>query len=692
MTITMTDADASRFHQVEHNAAGHFQIHLSRLTARIVGNIYRTMPSEQLEKLLAEYNFLTGYQEGPSVPAGLQERPSSLPVAGWLAEFEADYRGHLPLRALQETLGLTAEHVDLLLAAGLIEEDIRFGALFAALQAPLPTRRPCFGILSWLLAGDSSNDAAIWRTAKKLTRHGLLVIQRDEGSVRLEWTVRVPLPIWDALRGERVSQPGGRLQRQSQAIFPDLDALVLPDAIHKKVREIPKMIRRGQLDTLVLRGMTGAGRRTTLGAIARALGRDLLLHDRGKVTEEEVRLVGPLATLTNALPVIRQEANAGETLQVERLPGYRGPLGIAMGRMGGMEGDAMRNAMTLSLPPPALDQRRRFWQLAGLPMTEEDAEIVANRFLLTGGRICQVGKLAHNRMLLEGRDKATPDDVCSAMRAANRQALETLATPLASVPRWSNLIVPERVASELGVLEARCREREQLLEHVGPAFKHDLNRGVRALFSGPSGTGKTLAARALAGALQMDVYRVDLAGVVNKYIGETEKNLNRTFTYAEELDIILLLDEGDSLMAQRTDVRGANDRYANLETNFLLQRLESYQGIILITTNAAQRIDEAFIRRLDVVIDFVRPEAEERRLLWSLHLPQDHRIEEAFLERAIQRCKLTGGQIRNSALHASLLALQDERPLTAEALSAALEREYRKAGHPYPLASVNGRR
>jgi SpoVK/Ycf46/Vps4 family AAA+-type ATPase len=276
------------------------------------------------------------------------------------------------------------------------------------------------------------------------------------------------------------------------------------------------------------------------------------------------------------------------------------------------------------------------------------------------------------------------------MGVANRQALETLATPLTAVSGWSSLVVPERVASELEVLEARCHSRERLLDHVGPAFIHNLNRGVRALFSGPSGTGKTLAARALAGALQMDVYRVDLASVVNKYIGETEKNLNRIFTYAEELDIILLLDEGDSLMTQRTDVRGANDRYANLETNFLLQRLESYEGIILITTNASQRIDQAFIRRLDVVVDFVLPEADQRRLLWQLHLPPCHAVEELFLERVVERCKLSGGQIRNSALHASLLALHEIRPVSDNDLAAALQREYRKAGHPYPLASKNG--
>jgi hypothetical protein len=668
-------------HQVEHNPQGHYQLHLSRLIARIIDNLYRTMQPEQMEALITSYPFIAAYQE----------RFAGLPFESWLAEFEAAYPGHLPLRALQRSLSLSERDLDMLLAAGLIEEDIRLGALFAALQEPLPARHPCLGILSWLLGNGAEDARPVWHTAENLSRHGLLAIEREEKTVRLEWVVRIPMPIWDALRGEQIAHPNGRLRLQPGVEFPDFEQLILPKNLHERVGHLPEMVDGQQLDTLVLRGMKGAGRRTVLGAIAKVLGRNLLLHDEGKLDEEDARLLGPLATLMNALPVVRLQANSGETVQIERLPGYRGTLGIAMGRMGGIDGGAMKNALTLSLPPPSEAQRARFWQMADLPVSEENAAVIASRFLLTGGRIVRVGRLAHNHMTLAGRSEAVADDIREAMRAANRQALETLATPLTAVPGWSNLVVPQRVASELDVLEARCRGRERLLDHVGPAFKHNLTRGVRALFSGPSGTGKTLAARALAGALQMDVYRVDLAAVVNKYIGETEKNLNRIFTYAEELDIILLLDEGDSLMTQRTDVKGANDRYANLETNFLLQRLESYEGIILITTNASQRIDQAFIRRLDVVVDFVLPEAGERRLLWQIHLPSAHDIDEAFLERVVQRCKLSGGQIRNSALHASLLALHEQRPVAAEDLGAALQREYRKAGHPFPLAARNGR-
>jgi SpoVK/Ycf46/Vps4 family AAA+-type ATPase len=214
---------------------------------------------------------------------------------------------------------------------------------------------------------------------------------------------------------------------------------------------------------------------------------------------------------------------------------------------------------------------------------------------------------------------------------------------------------------------------------------HPLNAGVRALFSGPSGTGKTLAARVLSSVLQKDLYRLDLSTVVNKYIGETEKNLSRIFARAEELDVILLLDEGDALLTRRTEVQNANDRYANLETNYLLQRLESFEGILIVTTNAGDRIDRAFQRRMDVVISFPPPDAGERWNIWQLHLPTEHRVTDSVLAEVAQRCELTGGQIRNAILHASLLAITNGGVVTTAHLEAAVQREYFKSGSVCPL-------
>ena len=281
----------------------------------------------------------------------------------------------------------------------------------------------------------------------------------------------------------------------------------------------------------------------------------------------------------------------------------------------------------------------------------------------------------------------TLSDVREACRALNRQALDTLAARVDVGGTWGQLVVGEATVAKLLELEYRCRHRERLLGHLSRAYD-TAGSGVRALFTGASGTGKTLAAKILAAQLGMDLYRVDLGAVVNKYIGETEKNLHRVLSRAEELDVILLLDEGDALLSHRTEVKSANDRYANLETNYLLQRLESYQGIVIVTTNVGHAIDTAFQRRMDVMVNFVPPQAEERWQIWQLHLPADHAVEPAYLAMLAEQCSLTGGQIRNAALHATLLAVNDGSGIVRQwHVEAATHSEYRKAGALCPLGS-----
>jgi SpoVK/Ycf46/Vps4 family AAA+-type ATPase len=303
---------------------------------------------------------------------------------------------------------------------------------------------------------------------------------------------------------------------------------------------------------------------------------------------------------------------------------------------------------------------------------------------MTSGGIHRVAALARSYARLDDRGQVTAGDVRTASRSLHRE-LETLATFLPAAGGWESISAEPETLDELRKLEVRCRHREAIHHHVGPALGRQLNCGVRALFAGPSGTGKTMAAKLLAASLEMDLYRLDLASVVNKYIGETEKSLHQLFSRAEELDVVLLIDEGDALLTQRTAVQSSNDRYANLETNFLLQRLESFEGVLVVTTNAADRIDSAFERRMDVVVEFRMPGTQERWLIWQLHLPPDHRVAWAWLQEAAARCALSGGQIRNAVLHASLLALDAGRPVGTEHVELALQREYRKAGAVCPL-------
>ncbi|MBW8894261.1 MAG: ATP-binding protein, partial [Burkholderiales bacterium] len=250
------------------------------------------------------------------------------------------------------------------------------------------------------------------------------------------------------------------------------------------------------------------------------------------------------------------------------------------------------------------------------------------------------------------------------------------------------LVLDDTLKRDLAALAARCQQRDRLGGALPAAFAARLNAGVRALLAGPSGTGKTLAAQVLARELGLPLFRLDLSAVVSKYIGETERNLHRLLSAAQALDVMLLLDEGDALLAPRTEVGSSNDRYANLETNFLLQRLESHQGLVLVTTNALARIDSAFMRRFDFVIPFRAPEFAERLRLWQAHLPVDHGLSDAQLSAVAEACTLAGGQVRNVVLDAVSAALACGGAVNAGLLLEALQREYRRGGGLCPLSRL----
>ena len=244
--------------------------------------------------------------------------------------------------------------------------------------------------------------------------------------------------------------------------------------------------------------------------------------------------------------------------------------------------------------------------------------------------------------------------------------------------------MPDHLRSELLLLGARCRYREGLATSLGAALRVRYRVGVRALFTGPSGTGKTLACAWLASRLGLPLYRVDLAAVVSKYIGETEKNLAELLARAEAADVVLLFDEADSLFGKRTEVKDSNDRFANSQTNYLLQRIETYRGIVLLTSNSRTRLDPAFTRRLDMIVEFPLPGPKERRGLWRAHLGNAHSLDQADLNRLAASCNLAGGDIRNVVLIAAVLARIEDRAIRFDDIREGLAIEYRKLAKALP--------
>ena len=243
---------------------------------------------------------------------------------------------------------------------------------------------------------------------------------------------------------------------------------------------------------------------------------------------------------------------------------------------------------------------------------------------------------------------------------------------------WDDLILPADEARQLRELAARHRGRDTVYGRW--RFRPVPSTGVVALFAGPSGTGKTLAAEVVAGDLGLDLYKVDLSAVVSKYIGETEKNLERIFGAAAAGDLVLFFDEADALFGKRSEVSDAHDRYANIEVAYLLQRLETYDGLVVLATNLQRNIDPAFLRRISVAVDFVAPEEPERRAIWARAFPPTAPVADVDLDFLARQFKVTGGVISNAALGAAFLAADEDSPITMRHAVLSVKREFQKLG------------
>lgn len=661
----------------------HFKLYFYAAVLHVIGEVATMLGS--LENAFKQFPFLSGYFEQFATYA--PENTNWREFAEWwrdsLLAWEQATTQFLPLRSLRDTAALDHDAVTLLVAAGLNEEDARFGSLFEIVQGTAGQPRLTLGLSSaWWRDVDGNNNG---RTLiRQLQDAGLIQLVNTEAP-RSQWALQIPGPVWDAARGERHDAPAPWARYIAPSQLPTREQLVISNELRQVLIPIPSLLASGQAQALVVRGPQHNGRHTLISALARELDCGVLeISGLNKSSDERWQSAGSLATLLHAMPVIVFDLDAGETAELPAIKGYHGPICLVLGKQGGITGPPVERALTVFLEMPELEMRRELWQ-RGLESEGDELEAISERFRLTSGNIQRAAKLAQSYAALEGRTEVTLADAQQASSALNRQTLDTLAARVKTHGDWSNLAANADALQELRDLESRCRNRERLRTLLNENLSARLNTGVRALFSGPSGTGKTLAAGLLASSLNKDLYRLDLSSVVNKYIGETEKNLNQVFSRAEELDVILLIDEGDALLTQRTGVQTSNDRYANLETNYLLQRLEAFEGILIVTSNASDRIDTAFQRRMDVVISFRAPDAAERWLIWQLHLPPAYPIDHALLEEIAARCALNGGQIRNAVLHASLLALNDGGVINSAHLVAAVQREYRKSGGVCPL-------
>jgi hypothetical protein len=552
----------------------------------------------------------------------------------------------------------------LIATIALIEEDPRF----ASLIEPAGGFATLGGLTAlWREAVPGRDGAAIRDLLLELIAAGVITVG-DPQAARVDWQLRLANPVHDLLSGATPRLDGAAFE--PNAMLPD-PADWIGDA---DPQAIGAMLAAGRSALLLVRGPRSNGRSTLLRAAARAAGFNLLAVTPALLADPAAwRTAGALAHAGNAMLLAELQPAPGETVELPDHPLFAGPIGIVTGTVGGVRAPPGMPTLGIRMAMPGRATRARHWHAIGLGAIAEPLAELS----LTSGNIHRAAAGAARRAALAGREAVEQADIAAALHDLRDAGLDALATPLDRASPPEPLHLDAQDAAEFESLILRCRHREAMGEPGG-------GRGVRALFAGPSGTGKTLAARHVAAALGKDLYRIDLSATVSKFIGETEKSIERALSAAESLNIVLLLDEGDALMARRTDVTSANDRYANLETNFLLQRIESFDGILLVTSNDADRIDPAFARRMDAALTFRPPDEIRRHDILRQQLG-DHRVSPGLMQDVACRCALSGGQLRNIALHARLLAFDLGEAVGDAELRRAVVREYRKTGDYCPL-------
>jgi hypothetical protein len=464
-----------------------------------------------------------------------------------------------------------------------------------------------------------------------------------------------------------------------------LDQLMIPSRVIDRAL-VDMAASPPGLGRIVVTGRSGSGRRTLLAALAQLAGRTLATIDAAMLIREKrvPDLAGMLqhADLRGWLPcvdgldAIPSDDAATRGLVRELLRDHVGPLAVRLARH--TPPPLVPGYVLIELPTSTIAERAEQWTeiLRGAGIAVRDVDELAARFTVGPGTI---------KGVVTSVARGAPPDPDQAIETALRQYLEsklgTVATRVTRLATWSQIVLPADIQDSIVELVARIRHRRTVYDTWGFDQVMSTSRGLTALFQGSPGTGKTLVASAIANELGLDLYRIDLSRVMSKWIGETEQNLAKVFDAAEEGQALILFDEADSLFGKRTEVRTSVDRYANLETNFLLQRLDSFEGVAVLTTNFGTAIDAAFKRRLSCRLTFPFPDDEARERLWRVHLPEQlplaGKLDLADLAR---RYKMSGGYIRNAALRAAFLAAEEQVPLSQDHLERAVRAEFREGG------------
>jgi len=599
------------------------------------------------------------------------------PICDADAAFNTDSRWG----ALKEIFGLSSAEVDLLSLCVAAERDPGMVRICGYLQdnaaACYPTVSLAASLFSWQAGRsiDAGSPLVQWRLAG----------QRDSSttpwSLSLPWSVDPFIAAWvngesavDPILASAVEGPDDEESQDECLYAAERDSLVA------FIEQMTAPEGRQETVAIELIGPDGTGKRTLARQIAKGVQSQIVCADAGVLCRSE-EVAFPLACL-RATHAVRLALLSGSILYWsnpeaadkrlwQSLPGQAATT--IFGSESTMTRSGRNNAAWRTLRMPQLDRAARTGLWSSL--TKEDPPLQIAEWLLTPQEIADAARVS----------AAGHDAVIDACRKSLHSDKGDMVAPLICPYEWSDIVLPDAVAAHIKEVENQARLRWEVYEEWNFGRLCPVGRGISAMFAGPSGTGKTMAAQVIARSLGMDLYRVDLAGVMSKYIGETEKNLKQIFDSCERANVLLFFDEADALFGQRTKVKDAHDRFANIEIDYLLQRMEQFDGLAILATNRKADLDDAFLRRIRFIIDFLMPGVEERRILWRLALhgrgvTEPQNVGDIDWEFLAANLTMTGADIKMSALNAAFLARSEGSQIEMRHILHAARREMTKHG------------
>ncbi|WP_416978231.1 AAA family ATPase [Streptomyces sp. T028] len=633
----------------------------------------------------------------------------SADIAEHVAQSVRDGVG-LRLVALAGLFDLHPVDIDVVVMCLAPEIDRRYERLYGYLHDDLTRRLPTVGLALDMLGADPAVRAAMrtrFTPSAPLVRHRLITLTEESATPThslLGNNIRLDPRVAGFLLED--DEPTDPLRPYARLVTPTgtLDDLHFPAEFGASLARLSEHAD----DRLVVycQGPYGVGKQSAAAACARRWNAALLVVSADLLAERpmeeftalvglvdrEARLQGAVTYWENADALLAEQARPRLSLLLSTLAAHPAPAFLA-GDTAWEPADPPQGMtfVRLEFPAPGYGERLRIWESAldgldgfdGPDRSALDLAAVSGKFRLTGGQIQDAAATARNlaHARAPGVPQVSQDDLYAACRLQSNRKLAELAQQITPHYGWDDIVLPADRMEQLREIANQVRYRALVYESWGFERKLANGRGLAVLFAGASGTGKTMAADVLAHELGLDLYKIDLSTVVSKYIGETEKNLSRIFAEAATSNAVLFFDEADALFGKRSQVRDAHDRYANLETSYLLQRMEQHEGVVVLATNLRKNLDDAFIRRLHATIDFPVPGVEDRRRIWEQvwpkEAPLDAGLDMGLLAREID---LPGGSIRNIALAGAFLAAADGGVVSMGHLLRATRREYQKMG------------